>query len=45
VFDGEVAAGSTQPLVFDAAHLADGPYLLRVAGETFSTTARVSVAR
>jgi choice-of-anchor B domain-containing protein len=45
VFDGEVAAGAAQTLVFDAAGLAVGPYILRVAGETFSTTARVSVAR
>jgi hypothetical protein len=45
VFDGAIAAGAAQTLVFDAAGLAVGPYLLRVAGETFSTTARVSVAR
>ena len=45
VFDGGVAAGAEQALVFDATLLPSGPYLLRISGETFSATTRVSVAR
>ncbi len=45
VFDGTVGAGVVQDLAFDAAALPTGPYLLRITGQTFSETTRVSVAR
>ena len=43
--DGPVAAGVEVPLTFGASNLPAGPYVIRIAGETFSTSARVSVAR
>jgi choice-of-anchor B domain-containing protein len=44
VLDGAVPAGTTD-LVFDASALPAGVYVVRVVGGTFTTTARVSVAR
>lgn len=43
--DGPVAAGVEVPLTFGASNLPAGPYVIRITGETFSTSARVSVAR
>ncbi len=45
VHDGAVAAGASAHLVFQGAALPAGPYVLRVVGETFSTTTRLTVAR
>jgi choice-of-anchor B domain-containing protein len=45
VFDGAVAAGSRTTLVIEAGALPAGVYVLRVTGETFATSARLSVVR
>ena len=42
---GEAQAVRAEALVFDASALPAGPTLLRVVGETHTTSARVSVAR
>jgi choice-of-anchor B domain-containing protein len=44
-FDGHVAAGSRTTLVFDAEDLPAGVYIVRVTGETFGTSARLSVVQ
>ena len=45
VFDGDVAAGAEVEIAVDAARLAPGAYLVRVAGETFVETRQLVVAR
>jgi hypothetical protein len=45
LFDGPVGAAAQTTMVFEAAALPAGPYVLRVVGESFSTTARLTVAR
>ena len=45
VFAGALAAGASQELTVDTAALAPGVYVVRVAGETFSATRRLVVAR
>jgi hypothetical protein len=45
VFDGAVAAGEARELVVETASLAPGLYAIRVAGETFSETRRLTVVR
>ncbi|HLA64519.1 MAG TPA: choice-of-anchor B family protein [Rhodothermales bacterium] len=44
VFDGPVAAGAPAALTFDATALPAGPYLLRITGEAFVASRRVTVA-
>ncbi len=43
-FDDHVNAGARTTLVFDAEHLPAGMYIVRVTGETFVTSTRLSVA-
>ena len=43
--DGPMAAQATTPLAFEAAGLASGVYLVRVTGERFSTTRRLTLVR
>ena len=45
VFDGAVAVGTPVALNIQSGALAAGPYLLRVTGETFAASARLSVVR
>jgi predicted outer membrane repeat protein len=45
LFDGEVAAGQTQALRLAGQGLASGVYLVRVTGETFTATRRVTLVR
>lgn len=45
LFDGPLAAGQAQHVVFDAGHLATGTYLLRAEGETFVTTTRAVLTK
>jgi hypothetical protein len=45
VFDGTLAAGEARELIVDTAHLSPGTYAVRVVGETFSETRRVTVVR
>ena len=45
LFDGPVASGTPQRLTFDAADLPSGAYVVRVEGETFRATRRVTLAR
>jgi len=45
VHDGTVTAGAATQMVFEASTLPAGPYVLRVTGETFVTTTRLTVAR
>ncbi len=45
VFEGAVAAGADLPLRVDLAELAPGPYVLRVAGDTFRASRTVTVVR
>ena len=45
VFDGEVPAGAYTPLTFDSGALRAGPYFLRVTGEFFAGSARLSIVR
>ena len=42
--DGPLAAGQTARLALDAGALPSGVYVVRVAGESFVTSRRVSVA-
>jgi hypothetical protein len=45
LFDGDVAAGESRALVLDGGVLAPGAYVVRVSGETFSETRRVTIVR
>ncbi len=45
VFEGALSAGQSQDLAVDTAQLAPGVYVVRIAGETFSATRRLVVAR
>jgi hypothetical protein len=45
LFDGKVDAGETEALRLDADGLASGVYLVRVTGETFAATRRLTVVR
>jgi choice-of-anchor B domain-containing protein len=45
VFDGTVTAGVATRLTFQAGSLQPGAYILRVEGESFSTTSRLTVTR
>ena len=44
-FDGALEAGTSARVALDASALAPGLYVVRVAGETFAETQRVTVAR
>jgi hypothetical protein len=45
LFDGEVAASDTERLTLSARGLASGVYVVRVVGERFSATRRVTIVR
>ncbi len=45
LFDGAVTAGAETPLVVEAGRLAPGTYAVRIAGETFAQTRRLTVVR
>jgi hypothetical protein len=45
LLDGDVAVGEARTLVLDASALAPGAYVVRVAGETFAETRRLTVVR
>ncbi len=45
VYDGPVAAGASTALVVEASALAPGAYVVRVTGETFAETRRLTVVR
>ncbi len=45
VFEGSVAPGTDAVLTLDTARLAPGAYVVRVQGETFAESRRVTVAR
>jgi hypothetical protein len=45
LFDGEVAASETERLALPASGLASGVYVVRVVGERFQATRRVTVVR
>jgi hypothetical protein len=45
VFEGSVAGGSETTVVLDAGRLAPGTYVVRVTGETFAETRRLTVVR
>ncbi len=45
LFDGTVAAGAETALTVEAGRLAPGTYVVRVAGETFAETRRLTVVR
>ena len=44
-FDGALAPGAVQLVAFDTASLAAGTYVVRVQGETFAASRRLTVAR
>ena len=44
-FDGSVAARANVPLAIDSGALSAGTYVLRIVGETFSDTRRITVVR
>ena len=45
VFDGSVSSGSPQPIAIDGSALANGAYLYRITGRTFTTTGRLTRIR
>jgi len=45
LFDGPVTPGAPRSLSFEAGGLPSGPYLLRVTGETFRATRRVTLLK
>ncbi len=45
LFDGQLTAGQTLPLVFEAKALPAGLYVIQARGEVFSETRRVTVVR
>ncbi|GAB5537268.1 MAG: hypothetical protein Rubg2KO_35170 [Rubricoccaceae bacterium] len=45
VYDGTVPVGRTQRLTVDASALPTGVYVVRITGETFSTSERLTVVR
>ena len=45
VLDADLTAGRQHPMTLDASRLSSGVYFLRVIGETFATTQRVTVVR
>lgn len=45
VLDADLTAGKQHPITLDASRLSSGVYFLRVIGETFATTQRVTVVR
>jgi hypothetical protein len=45
LFDGAVAASQTEALAFSASGLGSGLYVVRVTGETFRATRRLTLVR
>ncbi|MEL6773037.1 MAG: T9SS type A sorting domain-containing protein, partial [Bacteroidota bacterium] len=45
LFEGAGAAGSLLTLTFDGAGLSSGTYVVRVVGETFAETRRLTLVR